>query len=326
MYKVTVIGGGTGSFSMLTGLRNYPDVDLAAIVTMTDDGGSSGILRDELGVLPPGDVRQCLVALADAKDLWRRLFAYRFSQGSLAGQNFGNLFISALEKITGSFENALDAAGEMLQVKGRVIPVTLDDVRLIAETTDGRTIRGEHQIDLKEAGIKRIYFEPEPSANPAAVRRILESDAVVIGPGDIYTSILPNILVQGIKTALRDTNGVKVYVCNIMTQRAHTHGLTVKGFVDLLERQVDSTLFDVVVYNEKMPNPSFLESYAREGEFPVKGEESEHKGSKVRYKGYDLLSEKVPQQVPGDKIMRALIRHDPLKAASAVYNICKEGK
>jgi len=156
MHRVTLIGGGTGSFTLLSGLKNYPDLDLAAIVNMADDGGSTGILRDELGALPPGDTRQCLVALSESAEIWRQLFNFRFSEGRMSGQNFGNLFITALEKITGSFENALSLAGELLQIKGQVIPVTLDNIRLIAQTDDNKQLIGENQIALKNHKIKSL--------------------------------------------------------------------------------------------------------------------------------------------------------------------------
>jgi len=322
-FKVTVIGGGTGSFTMLSGLKNYPDIDLAAIVAMTDDGGSSGVLRDELGALPPGDSRQCLVALSESEEIWRKLFTHRFTKGSLDGQNFGNLFISALEQITGSFEKALELAGEILKTKGKVIPVTLDNTRLVAETESGNFIIGEHKIDLKEEPIKSISFQPKPSPNPEAIRRILQSDAVVIGPGDVYTSILPNLLVDGIADALRDTKAVKIYICNIMTQKNHTHNFKVIDFVSLFEKLLGEGIFDVVIYNTKEPSQKFLESYAYEEEYPVRFDPEDFKGKKIIFIGEDLLSEKIPQISKGDKLNRALIRHDPFKTASLIYRVLK---
>lgn len=321
LYKVTVIGGGTGSFTILTGLKNYPNLDLAAIVAMTDDGGSSGLLRDEQGVLPPGDSRQCLVALSESEDIWRRLFTHRFANGGLGGHNFGNLFITALEQITGSYEEALEWAGNLLKTKGQIIPVTLDDVRLVAQTQSGEKIIGEHNIDLKEEPISSIGFDKDPSPNPRAIKRILESDLIVIAPGDIYTSILPNLLVDGICSALKESRGKKIYVCNLMAQKSHTQNFKVIDFIRLFEKYNCENIFDYVVYNSKEPQKEFLQSYASEGEFPVKFSEEHFKSIKTKFLGRDILSQKVPKQVEGDKLIRALIRHDPYKTASVIYGI-----
>jgi len=325
MHKVTVIGGGTGSYTILTGLKNYPDLDLAAIVAMADDGGSTGILRDEQGALPPGDVRQCLVALSHSEEIWRQLFNHRFTEGSLAGQNFGNLFIAALQQITSDFEAALQRAGEILQVKGEVMPVTLDDVRLVAKTPDGQVIIGEHEIDLKRQPIKDISFQPNPSANPRAIERILASDLVVICPGDIYTSILPNLLVENIAQAFKDSRAIKAYVCNLMTQKNHTHGFRVIDFVRLLEKCLgQKNVFDYVIYNNQKPTAKFLASYAQEGEYPVKFAANDFRGRKTKFLGQNLLSQKIPQKVKGDNLSRALIRHNPFTLASVLYNLLKK--
>lgn len=325
MYKVTVIGGGTGSYTILTGLKNYPDLNLSAIIAMADDGGSTGILRDEQGALPPGDVRQCLVALSYSEEIWRQLFNHRFCEGSLAGQNFGNLFITALQQITGDFEKALQRAGEILRVKGDVIPVTLDDVRLIAKTPDGRTIIGEHEIDLKKQPIEAISFDPMPTANPRAIETILNSDLIVVCPGDIYTSILPNLLVENIADAFKDSQAIKVYVCNLMTQRNHTQGYRVVDFVRLLEKHLaQESVFDYVIYNNQIPAGPFLSSYAQEGEFPVGYSEEDFKNSRTKFLGQNLLSQKIPQKVKGDNLSRALIRHNPFTLASIIYNLLKK--
>ncbi len=323
-YKVTVIGGGTGSFTVLTGLKNYADLDLAAIVAMTDDGGSTGSLRDELGVLPPGDIRQCLVALSHADDIWRRLFTYRFTNGGLQGHNFGNLFISALEQITGSFEQAIVLAGEILQTQGQVIPVTLDNVRLVATTSSGKRIIGEHRIDLKTTAIRDIFFAPEPTPNPKALERLLQSDLVVIGPGDIYTSLLPTLQVPGICNALQDARARKVYVCNVMTQPKHTDGFRVIDFVRLLEAKLGKGVFDIVLYNTRKPSASFAKAYASEDEHPVLFHRRDFARSDFTFVGVDLLSQKVPQKVAGDKLSRALVRHDPYKTAHALYRLLKQ--
>ncbi len=324
MYKVTVIGGGTGSFTILTGLKNYQDLDLAAIVAMTDDGGSSGVLRDELGALPPGDTRQCLIALSQAEKIWRLLFNFRFISGHLAGQNFGNLFITALEQMTGDFELALKLAGQVLQTRGNVIPVTLDDVRLIAKTAEGQAITGEHAIDLKEQPIISIGFNQEPTANPTAIERLLVSDLIVICPGDIYTSILPNLIIGGIADAIRDSQAIKVYICNLMTQKNHTHDFKVVDFVEILEKELKKDIFDYVLYNSQRPNKKFLDSYAQEGEFPVKVNKKDFAGRQTKFLGENIMSQKIPEKVKGDNLSRALIRHDPYKVASILYNLLQK--
>jgi uncharacterized cofD-like protein len=214
MQQVAVIGGGTGSFTILSGLKNHNHLLLSSIVAMCDDGGSTGLLRDELGALPPGDTRQCLVALSESDEIWRELFKFRFSEGGLSGQNFGNLFITALEKLTGNFEKALLLAGKLLQTKGEVIPVTLDDIRLTATTTDGKKIVGEHNIDKKDQPIASVSFDHQPEPNPRAIRKILQSDMIVVCPGDIFTSILPIIMIRDIADAIRDSQAIRVYICD----------------------------------------------------------------------------------------------------------------
>src|SRR5271154_7496815 len=193
MKKIVVIGGGTGNFAVLQGLKDY-ELDISAIVSMADDGGSTGILRDELGVLPPGDVRQCLVALSNSSRLMRSLMNYRFENGGLGGHSFGNLLLSALEKVTGSFEKAVEEAGKILYIKGKVIPVTTHQVRLKMLLNDRKVLEGEKEVYLSkeiDRGYKSIYLEPYPKANPHAIDEIINADMIVIGPGGLHTSIIP---------------------------------------------------------------------------------------------------------------------------------------
>jgi len=205
MKKIVVIGGGTGNFTVLRGLKNY-DVDISAIVSMADDGGSTGILRDELGVLPPGDVRQCLVALSNSSSMMRSLMNYRFEQGGLGGHSFGNLFLSALEKVTGSFEKAIEEIGKILFIKGKVIPVTIHQVRLKMILNNRRVLEGEKEIYLSQEidqGYSSIFLEPYAKANPHAIDEIINADLVVLGPGGLYTSLIPNLLVEGVREKVR---------------------------------------------------------------------------------------------------------------------------
>ncbi len=323
-YKATVLGGGTGSFTILSALKRYPDVSLDAIVAMTDDGGSTGVLRDELGVLPAGDARQCLVALSQSPNDWREVFTYRFAEGNgLAGHTLGNLIIAGLEQQTGSYEEALERAGRLLQTRGRVLPVTLDNVRLVAQTPDGRTIRGEHQIDLKEHPIQSLSFDPVPSANPRALESILNSQLVILCPGDLYTSILPTILVPGIKEALCDTRAPVIYVCNLMTQRNHTQGFQVTDFVDLLHRHVGQPFVNIVLYNIEKPHRILLERYAGEGEELVAFSKQDFAGRSEYYFGYDFLSPAIHASQPGDHVTRSLIRHHQDRIAHALYRLVK---
>lgn len=196
--NVVTIGGGTGSFVLLSGLKKYP-INLSAIVSMADDGGSTGILRDELGVLPPGDARQCLVALSESSDILRRLLNYRFEEGSLKGHSFGNLFLCALEKVSGSFSNGVEEAMNILNVKGEVIPVTDENMRLFIELKNGKIIKGENELDynreIAEVGIRKICLKPKVRANKKAIEKIKKADFIIIGPGDYYGSVIPNLLV-----------------------------------------------------------------------------------------------------------------------------------
>jgi uncharacterized cofD-like protein len=324
--KVTLIGGGTGPYGILRGLKAHPDLDLAVIVTMFDDGGSTGTLRDELGALPPGDVRQCLVALSDESEDWRDIFDFRWAEGEgLKGHSLGNLIITALEKKHKSFEKALEVAKRILKVRGDVIPVTLDNICLVAETPIGKRIIGEHNIDLKKQPIKSLSFRPEPSVNPKAIERILKSDLIVICPGDLYTSILPNLMVRSMANAICVSNALKVYVCNIMTQKMHTAGFRVINFVELLEKYLgQKDIFDYVFYNTKTPSRKFLASYLQEGESPVKFLRKDFSRRKTKFVGQDFLSQKIPQKVEGDNLKRALIRHDPYEVALALKKLLKK--
>jgi len=204
--NIVTIGGGTGSFTLLSGLKKYP-INISAIVSMADDGGSTGVLRDELGVLPPGDVRQCLVALSESSIELRELMNYRFESGGLRGHNFGNLFLSALEKINRSFTIGVDKASRILNVKGNVIPVTEKDTNLFMELKNGKVLNGEeeinHNFDIEKIGISKNYLKPKAIANPKAVKAILDADLVIIGPGNHYCSIIPNFLVIGITEAIQ---------------------------------------------------------------------------------------------------------------------------
>jgi uncharacterized cofD-like protein len=248
--KIVTIGGGTGLSTMLRGLKRY-SANITAIVTVADDGGSSGRLRRDLGVLPPGDFRNCLVALAEAEPLMDQLFQYRFGEGSdLKGHSFGNLFIVAMGGITGNFEEAIREASRVLAVRGQIMPSTLENVTLCAELTGGTHVVGESQISAANRPIERVYLQPDrPAAFPDAVRAILEADIVVIGPGSLYTSILPNLLVDGIAKAVASTQALRLYVCNVATEPGETDEFRASDHVQALLKQLRGTPLDVVLAN-----------------------------------------------------------------------------
>ncbi len=321
--KVAVIGGGTGSFVVLSGLRDY-NLKLTSLVTMMDSGGSTGRLRDQLGVLPPGDLRQALVAMSKSPEVWRELFVYRFDAGELDGHSFGNLFISALEKITGSIEEAVRLAGEVLRTKGAVLPITFDKAELCVRLEDGTMILGEAFIDVAEPNRPRIvktFLSDTVSPNPNALKAISEANVIIFGPGDLYTSILPNLLVPGVAKAIKKSKAKKVYICNLMTKLGQTDGYTGREHLQVLKTTGDIEL-DYVFVNSKVPPKKVLGWYERYDADKVSddfgdgsGDGSENAVTVVRA---DLLSRVVYEKSTADRVKRSLIRHDPVKLARAI--------
>ena len=251
--KVVAIGGGTGLSTLLRGLKEHTG-NLTAIVTVADDGGSSGRLRREMGLPPPGDLRNCIAALADAEPLMTRLFQYRFDEGSgLDGHSFGNLFIAAMTGVTGNFEEAVRETSRVLAVRGQIMPSTLTNVTLSAVTDDDDEIHGESQITERGSRIKQVFLNPvNAQANPEAIRAILAADMIVIGPGSLYTSVLPNLLVDGIRRAIGMSKAVRVYVCNVATERGETDSFSVGDHYQALGRHVNEKLFTYVVANNNI--------------------------------------------------------------------------
>jgi uncharacterized cofD-like protein len=275
--NIVVVGGGTGNFTTLSGLKNE-DCNLAAVVTMTDSGGSSGRLRDELGHLPPGDIRRCLIALStdDCQDnIMRRLFDYRFNSGNgLSGHNFGNLLLSALTEITGNTISAIDTASHMLGVKGKVLPVTLTHATLIARLEDGTELVGESAIDLRrdnlDVGIDYIHLHPKAYVYPPVLEAIEKADAIVLGPGDIYTSILPNLIVDDVAEAINRSKGIKIYVCNLMTKPGESDGFKASSFVKVVLEYLESSgPLDYMIFNESPLPERILQRYSGDGQYPV---------------------------------------------------------
>lgn len=268
--KIVVIGGGTGLSTLLRGLKAY-SANITAVVTVADDGGSSGRLRREIGVLPPGDIRNCLAALADEEKLLTELFQYRFRAGDgLVGHSFGNLFLTAMSEITGDLERAIAASSKVLAVRGRVLPATLSDVRLWAELDDGRRIEGESNITEAEGNIIKIGCTPaNPPALPKALQAIREADYIIIGPGSLYTSVIPNLLVPEIAEAIAQRQVPRIYVCNIMTQPGETQGYTVSDHIRAIDKACGQQLFNAVLVHRKVPSAKALIRYAQENSHPV---------------------------------------------------------
>lgn len=333
MKSVVTIGGGTGQFTLLSGLKKYP-VKLSAIVSMADDGGSTGKLRDELGVLPPGDVRQCLVALSESGVVMRDLFNYRFEsssakasedrQGGLVGYSFGNIFLSALEKITGSFDEAVSLAGKVLAINGEVIPVTTSDVRLVYGSGDTDVVGEDAVQDVTIEDPESLRLEPDAEANPKALEAISSADCIVMGPGNLYCSIIPNLLVGGVPEAIRSSRAKVVYNCNLMTKKEHTDGYSVSDFVREIERYTGSGRIDFVTFNNVMPEPELQECYAVEGQ-PVRVDMGRDGAQSFFALPADLISSRIYAQKKSDAIRRTLIRHDPEVLASLVIEKCLGG-
>lgn len=327
--KIAVIGGGTGSFTLLSALKDHTS-QLAALVNMADDGGSTGVLRDELGVLPPGDVRQCLVALSDSPKI-RELFNYRFEEGTFEGHSFGNLFLTALEKTTGSFAEAIDTASDILRVNGTVIPATLDDVRLVMTWGDDTklTLHGERVIDADhfKADPRKatLSLDPTPVANPIALAAIEQADLVVIAPGDLYTSLGPLLIIDGVGDALRRTSAKVMYVCNLVTKDGQTNEFTVSDHAAEIERFGGGGFLDAVLYNSQTPSNRILERYRSENAYLVKVDHDTLATKPYNAIGGNFLGQ-IVEYNPTDQhlpVTRNLIRHNPVAVASALVSLIK---
>ena len=308
-YKVVAIGGGTGLSTLLRGLKRKTS-NLTAVVTVSDDGGSSGRLQKELGVLPPGDVRNCLVALADDEAMVTDLFKYRFSEGEgLSGHSFGNLFLAAMSGITGNFDKAIKESSRVLNIKGRVLPSTLGIVRLCARLEDGTVVEGESTISTSGKRIKQVFFDP-PFAAPLAevIAAIAEADAIVLGPGSLFTSIVPNLLVDRIAREVAASSAVKIYVCNVMTQPGETDGMTASDHVQALLDNAGAKICDYVIVNDEPPS-KLREAYAKEGQIPVTADVDRIRELGMTAVRAQMISETVN------------VRHDPEKLGEQVLGV-----
>jgi uncharacterized cofD-like protein len=307
---------------LLKGIKKITN-NVTAVVTVGDDGGSSGRLREEIGVLPPGDIRNCIAALADDEDLITKLFQYRFKKGEgLEGHSFGNLFLTALCAITGDMYRAVKASSNVLSIRGRVLPSTLDDMKLVAEMEDGRIVKGESNIPESGGKIKRLFSDPvDCKALEDVLKAIKDADLIILGPGSLYTSVIPNLLIKEISQAISDSNAKKIYVCNVMTQPGETDGYTVFNHVNaILSHAGHQNIIDAVLVNDKMPE-NLAHKYEEAGAYPVILDDEP-----ARKKGVQIVSRKLIEENKD-----GLVRHSSNRVARAIYywyrksHIKKEG-
>ncbi len=326
--KVVVIGGGTGTFTILSGLKKYSKLDISVIVSMMDSGGSNRVLRDEFGLLPTSDIRQCMVALAsiDSDETLRKLFTYRYEQGvGISGMTFGNLFMAALADIyKGNQKKAIEETCEILGVRGKIIPVTFDKTNLVATYENGKQVLGEHEIDepTKVQGKYRITgleVIPKASINKEAIKAVESADFVILGPGDFYTSVLPNIIIDGVAASLRKTKAKIVFVMNLMTKFGQTSGFTASDFVNEIKKYIGRNPDIVIINNSKDFPKNILAKYKAEGAEIVKDDLNGISGIRVIRK--KLVSSKIYEKPKSDKLVRSLIRHDSEKLAKAVIDL-----
>lgn len=314
---ITCIGGGTGLSTMLRGLKYYT-TNITAIVTVTDDGGGSGVLREELGMPPPGDIRNCILALSNIEPTMEKLMSYRFLSGSLEGQSFGNLLLAAMNGISESFDQAVARMGEVLAITGRVLPVTNEDIRLMAEFEDGSVVFGESKIyeakKERDCRIKKVQIVPSPvAALPESLHAIREADLIIIGPGSLYTSLIPNLLVGGIVKAVENSNAKKLYISNIMTQPGETEGYTASDHIKELFRHSSRELFDMCLVNDMTMPPELVKHYAEEGASQITADTD-----MIEKLGVEVFA------APLAEYHNGLIRHDPDKLAQEIMNIFRQ--
>lgn len=315
MPRVVVIGGGTGLSVMLRGLKEQL-LDITAIVTVADDGGSSGILRSELQIPPPGDIRNVLIALADVEPLLSQMLQYRFQNGAgLAGHSLGNLILAAMKDIAGDFVAGIRELSRVLAVRGRVLPATEQAIHLHAEMEDGTWVRGESNIPKAGRRIKRVMLDPSDVAPLSeAVAAIQEADAIIAGPGSLYTSIMPNLLVPGLRDAIFSSDALKIFICNVMTQPGETDGYKVSDHLQAVEAHMGRRVFDYVIVNTGGIEPGILEKYAEKGAEAVELDLEEVQG-----RGYRVIADELV-------LFRTYLRHDEQKLSRHIYELVKDWK
>ncbi len=308
--KIVAVGGGTGLSMLLKGIKHITN-NITAVVTVGDDGGSSGRLREEMGVLPPGDIRNCIAALAGDEDLVTKLFQYRFKTGEgLEGHSFGNLFLTALCSITGDMVRAVKESSNVLSIRGRVLPSTLDDMKLVAEMEDGRIIHGESNIPEAHGRIKRLFTDPQTcKALDDVIEAIKDADLIILGPGSLYTSVIPNLLIKEISEEIAKSSAKKIYVCNIMTQPGETDGYAVSNHVNALMQHAGSrNIIDTVLVNDFLPS-NLAQKYQMSGSYPVKTDVEN-----IKKLGVNIFSRKLIEDSK-----EGLVRHSSNRVARAIY-------
>lgn len=325
--KIVVIGGGTGTYSVLTGIKNYTS-NITAVASMADSGGSAKKERDEWGLLPSSDIRKSLLALADVSTadslLLRKLFQYRFDRGKgFVGMTFGNLFLVTLTKILGTQPKAIEKASEFLRIRGRVLPVTLDKIDLVATYEDGTKVVGEHFIDQPhhhgQIAIKSLSTHPVASLNPEVGRAIAESDLIIIGPGSFYTTIIANLVIKGMKEAICQSRATKIYIQNLMTEIGQSYKFTASKFISVLDRYLPASQLDFVFINSEPIPPKILSRYKKVDAEPIVNDFPTTTTFKVI--SANLLSPKLVRREKGDLLNRSLVRHDPEKVAKRCMQI-----
>jgi len=321
--NITVIGGGTGSSNVLMGLKNYKDLNLSVIVGTMDDGGSNAMIKDELGLLPLSDIRKSIIALSEDSDkgLIRELFTYRFPEGKgIKGHTLGNLLMIAMTDITGSEVSAIDAFKFLFEIEGDILPVTLDDAKLIAKYDDGSIAQGEHLIDEPNVDKHIIEFslDSKTKAFPAAIESIKDADYIIIGPGDLYTTTLAVLIVPGISKAIQESKAKVVFIPNLMSKIGQTRGLTQQSMLDILERNIGKSVDYVLVNNGQIPENA-LKRYLNQGEHIFKDDLKDHENRIIVRR--DLIANSLVKKEKGDKLIRSLVRHDPDKLGFELYNI-----
>lgn len=313
--KIVAIGGGTGLSTMLKGIKKITN-NLTAVVTVGDDGGSSGKLREEMGVLPPGDIRSCIAALADDEDLVAKLFQYRFTDcEGLKGHSFGNLFLTAMCSITGNMVKAVQESSKVLYIRGRVLPSTLDDMRLVAEMTDGTIIKGESNIPESKKTIKRLFTEPANcKALDDVIYAINDADLIILGPGSLYTSVIPNLLISDISKAVSNSKAKKIYVCNIMTQPGETDGFAVSDHLKtLISHSKCEKIVDAVLVNTQLPE-SLIAPYKNAGSVPVQVDVNE-----IEKMGIEVVQKNLVDDRRFEDGHDSFVRHSPNRLARVIY-------
>ncbi len=321
MKKIITVGGGTGSYTILMGLKNIPNTSLSALVSMADNGGSTGVLMDELGVLPPGDVRQCLVALSEHSEVVRKLMNYRFENGGLSGHNFGNIFLAALEKVTGNFSKGVEIASEILKIKGKVIPVTNDSAELCVELSNGKVV-GEDNIQnasLQKDGLKKIFYKKEVYLNEHAKKALLEADVIILGPGNYYCSVIPNLIVNGFKEAIKKSKAKIIFPINLTNKLEHTKGWKVSDYVKDIEKYLGKKV-DFVLVNTEKPSKEQIGRYQLEEgkEVLVADDFNDNRVIRASILSH-ILHEKAKEDI--HQSARGFIRHDSEKLAQCINKI-----